>query len=212
MTRMDVPSRSALRVARAAAWTCAAFGLSVGAHVIGGGQPPSLGGGVLIAVTLLCVGLLLTGRRLGALSLIVTLGASQLLLHVGLTLTEQSAACSPAPGPGGAHAGHDLALACDASASGAAAAITHAGHSALTMTIAHLLAAVALGLVLAKGEDVVWRIAGLLLPHLPRAAAAPSPTRRVLATTHGGEATTEVPLLGGVGRRGPPARPAPAVT
>ncbi|WP_435202346.1 hypothetical protein [Janibacter sp. GS2] len=209
---MDVPSRSALRVARAAAWTCAAFGLSVGAHVIGGGQPPSPGGGALIAMTLLCFGLLLTGRRLGAFSLIATLGTSQLLLHVGLTLTEQSAACTPAPGPSGTHAGHDLALTCDAAVSGAATAITHAGHSALTMTIAHLLAAVALGLVLAKGEDAVWRIAGLLLPHLPRAGALPSLARRVLAPTHGGEAVTEVPLLGGVGRRGPPARPAPVVT
>ncbi|MGO4245260.1 hypothetical protein AB4028_15110 [Janibacter sp. RAF20_2_2] len=34
---MVVPGRGVVRCARAAAWACAAGGLSVGAHVVGGG-------------------------------------------------------------------------------------------------------------------------------------------------------------------------------
>lgn len=208
---MRTPARGLPWLARASAWTCAAFGLSVGAHVVGGGRPPAPGGSAFLVVALLWVGLLLTRRRLGALPLITTLGTSQLLLHAGLTLTERSVACSPGASPPGAHVGHGVGLTCDAPTSGVMAALTHGEHSTLTMALSHLLAAVALGVVLTKGEDAAWRIAGLLLPHLPMAPPLPSPTRRVLAPFGGGEYVSTVPVLGGVGRRGPPVRRAPGV-
>lgn len=197
--------------ARASAWTCAAFGLSLGAHVIGGGQPPTPGVSAFLAVVLLWVGLLLTRRRLGALPMVATLGTSQLILHAGLTLSERSLACSPGASPTGPHAGHGVTLTCDASTSGVVAALTHAEHSTLMMTLGHLLAAITLGLILTKGEDAAWRIAGLLLPRLPMAPPLPSPTRRASAPSGGGGAAATVPVLGGVGRRGPPARRAPVV-
>lgn len=211
MIRVDMPSRSALRVARASAWACAAFGLSVGAHVVGGGQPPTPGGTAFLVVALLWVGLLLTHRRLGTLPLVATLATSQLLLHAVLTLTEHSVACSPGASPPGAHAGHGVGLSCEASSASVMAALTHGGHSPLTMILGHLLAAIALGVILAKGEDAVWRIARLLLPHLPSAPPLLAPGRPALAPSRGGESTPAVPVLGGVGRRGPPVRRAPVV-
>ena len=42
------------------------------------------------------------------------------------------------------------------------------------MIIAHVLAAIVLGLVLAKGEDAVWFVARLLVPVLPSAPTLPS--------------------------------------
>ncbi|MCT1618644.1 hypothetical protein [Janibacter hoylei] len=53
---MVVPGSGVVRCARAAAWACAAGGLSVGAHVVGGGGLPSAGGAALLAVTLLWAG------------------------------------------------------------------------------------------------------------------------------------------------------------
>lgn len=208
---MNSPGRGALWLARASAWTCAAYGLSVGAHVVGGGQAPTVRGAAFIAVALLWVGLILTRRRVGAVLLTATLTGSQVLLHGGLTLSERSAACATTDSSSGPHAGHGLALECPGSASGAAAVLTHAEHSALTMTAAHVLAAIALGLVLARSEDAVWFLAGLLLPTLPVAPVLPSLTRRPLVPTHGGERPPTVPLLGGVGRRGPPVLRAPVV-
>lgn len=209
---MTSPDRGLLWLSRAAAWTCAAFGLSVGAHVVGGGSLPSTGVAAFLVVALLWSGLLLTRRRLGPLPLITTLGVTQVVLHSGLTLTERAVACSSTTTATGPHAGHDLALTCESSASGAAAALTHADHSTPTMTIAHVLAAIVLGLLLAKGEDAVWFVARLLVPVLPSAPALPSIGRLPLSPSHAGERARRVLLLGGVGRRGPPARRAPAVT
>lgn len=210
--RVNPPSRGVLWLARAAAWTCAAFGLSVGAHIIGGGTPPSPGVAAGLVAALLWVGLMLTRRRLGPLPLIATLGLTQFLLHAGLTMTERPTACSPSATGTGPHAGHDLTLACEASASGAASALTHAEHSTLTMSIGHVLAAVVLGLVLAKGEDAVWFITGLLRPVLPATPTLPSLLPLTFTPSQGGEPTPPTAVLGGVGRRGPPVRRAPAVT
>lgn len=210
--RMTSPSRGILWLARASAWTCAALGLSVGAHVIGGGALPSSGVAAFLVAALLWVGLLLTRHRLGPVTLIATLGATQLALHSGLTMAERSAACSPTSTGIGPHAGHDLTLMCEGSASGVATSLTHADHSTLTMSIAHLVAAVALGLALAKGEDAVWFVTGLLVPTLPTTPTLPSLRPLTFAPSQRGEATPAAPVLGGVGRRGPPVHRAPAVT
>lgn len=200
---MTEPSKGALWLARALAWTCAALGLSVGAHVVGGGSLPTVGGAVSLLAALLWVGLILTRRRLGAPTLVATLGVSQVLVHTALTVTAAPAGCGSVTG----HTGHEVAIAC----SGSGATVTHTDHSALTMTLAHAAAAIALGVILARSEDAVWFAAGLLWPTLPTTPALPSLARGAVVPTHGDHAPARVPLLGGVGRRGPPVRRAPTV-
>lgn len=200
---MVEPSSGPLWLARALAWTCAALGLSAGAHVVGGGSLPSAGGAAFLLTALLWVGLILTRRRLGALTLVTTLGVSQALVHTALTLTEVHTGCGSITG----HTGHEVAIACSSSG----AAVTHPDHSTLSMTLAHAAAAIALGVVLARSEAAVWFVAGLLRPVLPTTSVLPSLTRDVVPT-HGDHVPDHVALVGGVGLRGPPARRAPAVS
>ena len=188
------PAAGSLWLARAGAWASAGLVLTVGAHVVGGGAPPSPTATAVIAATLLWTGAMLTReRRLGRTTLVATLGASQLGLHWLLTLSEGTAACSAV-----GH-GHHETLACSG---GGHAALSH-GHDGLLMLAAHLTAAVTLGLLLAKGEDLLWLLAGLLRPALP--AAVELPARRVghVLVRVTVPAARPVPL-GGVGKRGPP--------
>lgn len=173
--------------------------LSIGAHLVGGGAPPSPGAAALIIAALLWSGLILTQWRLGRTALAISLGLSQVLLHSVLTVSEGPASCAAV----GDH--HNIALAC-----AGGAPMPH--ETPVAMFAAHALAALLLALILARGEDALWFVAGLLCPSLPT-----SPTLRVLAPltlapSQGGERTPAITVLGGVGRRGPPIRAALAVT
>ncbi|NYF97781.1 hypothetical protein [Janibacter cremeus] len=194
---MVSPSRGAVRVARAIAWTSAAFVLSVGAHVIGGGEPPSAGGALLMVIALLWTGLMLTRWRLGSISLVLSLGASQVLLHSILTATEVSVACR---GSGGHH---EVVLAC---ATGTPAPHHHNGAA---MLLAHVAATLLLALLMARGEEALWLLAGRLWPLHPREPALPSLNQSAITPSHVDGLVPSVPLLGGVGRRGPPVQPTP---
>lgn len=196
---MDSPSRGALRLARASAWAAAALGLSTGAHVVGGGALPSPGAGALISVALLWCGLLLTQWRLGKVALTLSLGISQLLLHTVLAATESTVTTCVTTGS------HHAVVTC----AGGAASMPH-GTSA-GMLLAHTVAALLLALVLARGEDAVWRIAQMLWPRLPVAPVLLLVVGQALAASRGGEPTRVVTVPGGVGQRGPPVRRAPAV-
>lgn len=188
-----------MRLARAGSWAAAALGLSVGAHLVGGGDPPSPGAAALIAVALLWSGFLLTQRRLGRTMLVATLGLSQLLLHAVLTAVEVPSTCA---GSGGHH--EMAAMACTSGAP--------MGHDvSATMLVAHAVAALLLGLVLARGEDAIWQVAGLLWPRLPAPAVLPALMQDALVPAHGDRPARRPFVLGGVGRRGPPAGRAPAV-
>lgn len=206
---MTSPSRGALRWARAGAWTTAALGLTLGAHVVGGGHPPSpLAAGVTAAV-LLWLALLLTRVRLGPAGLAGSLTATQLLTHRLLAATEPAHVCTATGAPSAGRHLHEAALACTPAATG----VPGVAQTGTAMLLAHAAAAVLTALLLAKGEDAVWVLAGLLrpvwpvwpapltLPAAPRALAVPlRPTR-----------PSRRPVLGGVGRRGPPRRRAPQV-
>lgn len=183
------------RVVRATSWALAAFGLSTGAHVVGGGALPSSGSALVMALALLWTGLVLTGRRLGPITLTLSLAASQLLLHLILTASEATAACVAA----GGH--HDMVLACSGGAP-----MSH--HNGAAMLLAHATATIVLALLLARGEETIWFLAGRLWPRLPRRLCLPSLAREAIAPVHVVGLTTRVTLLGGVGRRGPPPRPA----
>lgn len=195
---MVSPSMGAVRGARATAWTTAAFALSVGAHVVGGGAPPAVGGALLMVLALLWTGLVLTRWRLGPVVLTISLGASQMLLHSILTVHEVGVAC------GGSDAHHGVVLAC----AGGAPAPHH--QSGTTMLLAHVVATLLLALLMARGEESLWVLAGRLWPRLPRRLALPSLDQQAITPSHVDELVPSVPLLGGVGRRGPPVRSAPA--
>ena len=63
-----------------------------------------------------------------------------------------------------------------------------------------------LALVLARGEDAVWFVAGLLRPCLPTVTRLRVPSLRSPAPAPWGGLPRSVTVLGGVGRRGPPVR------
>lgn len=175
------------------------MGLSTGAHLIGGGDPPSPGAAALILAALLWSGLILTQWRLGRTALTLSLGLSQLLLHSVLTVSEGAADCAAV----GDH--HNIALAC-----AGGAPMPH--ETPVAMFAAHALAALLLALILAHGESALWCVAGLLWPSLPTSPALRVLTPLTFAPSQGGERAPAIPVLGGVGRRGPPVRRALAVT
>ena len=196
---MVSPSRGALRFVRASAWAAAALGLSTGAHVVGGGALPSPGVAALIGVALLWFGLLLTQRRLGRVALTLSLGVSQVLLHAVLSAAEAGVASCAAVGS------HHAAVAC----AGGTTAMPH--QTSTAMLLSHALAALLLALVLARGEDAVWRVAQLLWPRLPAAPVLLLVVGQAFAPSRGGEPTRAVVVLGGVGPRGPPLGHVPTV-
>ncbi len=171
--------RGALRAARAAFTTLLVLGLATSAHTLGGGHAP---GFMATAVLTLVVGPLAwwcARRHLGALRLVVLLGGAQALVHAGLT------AMAPSAGTGSAlhvHGGLPAGL--------GGVASTGAGHHApgTSMLLAHAVATVVTALVLARAEDVLWRVVLLLLPRAtPRvrvpAAARTAPEPVLLALT-----------------------------
>lgn len=188
---MVSPGRGVVRFVRATAWAMAAFGLSTGAHVVGGGTSPSFGGALLMAIALLWTGLLITRWRLGRITLIISLAASQMLLHLILTASELSVAC----GTSGGH--HDVVLAC-----AGGTPVPH--HSGSMMLLAHAVTTLALAVLLARGEDAVWFIANRVWPRLPAAPAHLWLTTRTIAPSHLVALRQRTILLGGVGNRGPP--------
>lgn len=192
---MTEPSRGVLRVARTLAWTIAAGGLSTGAHLAAGGGLPSTGGMVLIVGLLLWSGLVLTQWRLGRAAMAVTLGGSQVVLHTLLSAGHPDPTCAV----GGGH--HEMVLGC---AGGA-----EMSHTSPAMLLAHTVAALLLALVLARGEEAVWFLAGLLRPVLPRPARRVAVPLRAAAPAAADQPWRTPFVLGGVGRRGPPVRPAP---
>ena len=198
---MTSPSGGALRYLRAGSVTLAMLGLSLMAHVVAGGHAPS--GGVLAALALgvfwACT--LLTWRRLGRVSLTLAVLASQVLLHKAFDLLASPAPCVELVH---AHAGHlttGATIVCSAPMPAMASA--H-GASGASMVVAHGVAAVLVGLVLARGEAALWSLARLVwrpivgTPDL----AAPVSCGRVVVDRP--VLTTRSVVPGGVGRRGPP--------
>lgn len=184
------PNRGSLWWARASAWTCVAFVLSVGAHVLGGGGAPGLVPATATAMALLWVGLVLTRRRLGPVSLVLSLGTTQVVLHAWFMLTS---ATTPDGGTWAEVAAHLL-------------------HMTPSMALAHLIATLAIGWALAKGEAAAWFVAGLLRPKVPELATLPAsagnpPTQTVERARPGRLLSPDE-----AGPRGPPRPRAHAVT
>jgi hypothetical protein len=126
---------------------------------------------------------------------------SQVLLHQLFEATTSGATCKSIVH---AHADH-LTNGAVTICSQGSPAMAHHGGSNLAMTAAHALAALAIGLVLARGEAALWFLAGLIWPRvtdLPRVASLAVPEVSALVAQW-----SVRPRLGtGNGdRRGPPA-------
>ena len=162
--------RGGVRLARAATFASVAVALSATAHVTGGGGPPGVGVLVLGLGAVLAVAVLVTGHRIGRLTMLGLLAGSQVALHTMFGALGSAPAGSPCLS-GDHHAAH--AAACEP---GAMAGHTAAGGT--PMLLAHALATVALALLLARGEQILWTLAAALGLTLPARPTPPAPTRR----------------------------------
>jgi hypothetical protein len=174
---MTTPGAGPTRLVRAAVLTALVVALTIAAHRLGGGASPAIFALVALTALLWPVALLATRRRLGPVGLLVGLGAGQLLGHgllgwlagpgVSGTSASVSLECLQ-------HAAHQRAsTAClgdPAVAEALAAGQAHAHGQQVTgllMLAAHLLATVVAALLVARGEQVLWRLIDLVLRALP---------------------------------------------
>lgn len=150
-----------VRAARAATATLAVLGVSAGAHQLGGGQAPGAAAFVVLALVLGPALWLVAGCRLRAAGVLGVLASAQVVVHLGLL--------SMAPGHGTGTAAHHHGAALP----GAGAAMPPMTHLEPRMLLAHVVATLALTLLLARAEDALWHVVSALLP--PAAAPLRSP-------------------------------------
>jgi hypothetical protein len=194
-----MPDSGALRLARAAGLGVSAFALSLAAHVAAGGQAPSATASVLLLLATVWVSIFLTGRRLGWAGMTAAVGVSQLVLHQLFAWATPAGSCMTVVHSHADHLTNGAVTICSQGAG-----LTHHGSSGLVMTVAHAMAAVLLGLLLARGEAAVWFLARLVWPRVPAAPVFVHPT--VLAAVALVAQWSMRPTIrsGGGGRRGPP--------
>jgi hypothetical protein len=197
---MSSPVAGALRLARAGSLAVTAFALTSVAHVVAGGVLPATPWMVSIFLVTLCGSVVVTGRRLGRGATVAGLGVSQMVLHAAFAFLSPGGSCTRASSGLVMHSGHEAVMRCSDPA------MTMPVHhsTGVVMGAAHAVAAVLVGLVLARGEAAVWFLASLVWPGLPsrvqvvpaasapRVAVRPRPAARQLFGT------------GGLGLRGPP--------
>lgn len=182
------------QVLRAAVATSLVALLGALAHGLSGGPVPPLALALLVGAVAPLAWAVLRVRR-PTLVLSVALGGGQLIVHTLLSSMMPSTASAPGGSAAGAHLTHQVpAQLLDLTVGPAVGPLVpvagHAGTSATGMLLAHVLATLALTLVLRHGEDGVWALAGrlLVLPH-PR-----GPLRRwapTLSVTHQPWAVTD---------------------
>lgn len=181
---MLTPDRGALRLLRSGVLAVGVLALSAGAHALAGGHLPATAPLAALAAAV-WLGCWAAGqRRLSASALTGLLAVSQTALHAAFE------ALSPDPSPdGGGHAARAVPAGLEAlAAAGGAGAHHHATalwvggptSADAAMLVAHAAAALALALVCARGEDVLWDLCAWLAPlaAVLLATALPAPAGR----------------------------------
>jgi len=187
-----------VRASRAALATLLVLGLAASAHTLGGGAPPGTLAGVVLALLVGPIAWWCTRRELGVLGLTGLLAGAQVLVHAGLS--------AMAPAAGTASAAHVHAALPAGLAGGPGTAAAQPSHGpGTTMLLWHVVATVVTALLLARAEDVLWRVVRLLLPPVAASRSLPATARAVVAPV--------VVLRSGrslrpVGGRAPPLAPA----
>lgn len=187
-----------LRLVRSTVLATTCLLLALTAHVLAGGAMPSATVLAVLAIPLVCGCIWVTARRTGPVRLGVLLLGSQLGLHETF-MTLAHPACHPAVA---GHAAMSMPAGCGPSAATTTMTTTMAAPST-AMLLAHVTAAAGLGLVLWYGERILWALMSWLTATAPSGRSvtlvcAPVPTAPVRRPL------TSAPVLGGVGRRGPP--------
>lgn len=215
---MTSPAAGPLRVLRATALTALLLALGSVAHAIGGGgMPPPL---VLAVVGIVLTPVVLTATRvrLGPVRAGLYLAGSQLGIHLLLHSMHPARGTSTA----GPHVhGGDAAVLAAAHSSGALGAsgdmagmvgMAEMPPDALslgltpTMLLAHTVATVVTAWVIARGEEVLWRVICLLIPVAPRQVRVPGRATTLVTTEL--RPLLEAAVSGPLGSRAPPVAPA----
>ncbi len=155
---------------RAGSLATAGVSLSLAAHTAAGGHVP---GPLALAVpTVLagCAAVLVTGRRVGRLTATGGLVLAQAGLHAWFSMTSGHGCALTSAFHGHLHGAAPDCGAVTGSSSAAAASGASSPGPGLTMLLAHLVAVLLTGLLLAHGEALLWRLVAL----------APTSLRRVL--------------------------------
>ena len=204
---MSDPATGWLRVVRAAVLGSVAFALALSAHVVAGGQAPSMT--VCLVLTLACgeVSIGVTSGRLGLAAITTTLGVFQLALHYCLMWLASAGCVAASPvavAPMHMHGGPAQILPCAPMAAGAMASTAHV--STVLMLAAHAIATVATAGVLAHGERVMWLLVSAVWTVFHRVGTVLiTPAGRRSNPPLADGAGRALVALGGIGRRGPPA-------
>ena len=202
---MTSPAAGPLRAVRVAVVTAVVLLLGVGAHVLGGGRLPTAVVLVVLAVLLAPAVVLATRTRLGTGKGMALLGGAQLGIHLALHAMAPTAGVAVAHHH--VHGGDVAVLAALHAQSGAPGAMaTMSGMPAMagltpTMLLAHAVGTAVTAWLLARGEDVLWRVLSFLLPTVPGRVRLPGrPTARVPAL----RARRSSALCRPIGSRAPP--------
>jgi hypothetical protein len=175
---MTSPGTGVVRLLRSAVLAGLVLALTVLAHRLGGRESPAIFAVVALIVPLWPFALLATRRRLGPLALVAGLGAGQVLGHGVLGWLAGSAPGATTVSPVSPvslvslecvqHAGHQRAGAGCLEATLASAGHSHEqAASGLLMLAAHAAATVLAALLVARGEQVLWRVLELFLRVVP---------------------------------------------
>ena len=154
--------------------------LAIAAHVVSGGMTPDIGVTALLTVGVAAVGVALADRRRGLGTILLTLGAAQIAMHVLLSMSgnmEMAGAMAPA------------------------------AVDPLAMTTGHAVAAVLTAILLAGADSVLFRLIAALTRLVPSPWIAPR-TSGVLTVAHHVDTVDRalaVLLRLASPRRGPPA-------
>ncbi len=194
MMRAADPGRGAVRVLRATGLATVALGLAAAAHLTGGGSLPGLAPAVGLFGLAAASSAVLTAQRIRPVAVLAWLGLAQLGLHWAFgALTQASGTTSTV----GHHAtSADLLV--------ASRTVTAEHDHGTTMLVAHVLATLFTAAAVARGEDLLWTIWGLLAPRLPaQPVPGPRPVGPGVSSWSPGPASREP--AGHPDVRGPPA-------
>ncbi len=173
------PSSGWTRILRVAVLSGASLGLAALAHLLGGGELPSLALSLPLLLAIGTVAALVTARRCRLPILLALLGVGQLILHLLFQAGSRTLGGAGATGP---HAGHEL---CPAGIALPSIIDANQQPHAWLMLAGHVLATTLTAWLLARGEAALWRLAERFL-RATRSSLTPWPRSaardRVLGT------------------------------
>ena len=174
---MSPPATGPLRLARGAVVAVVTLALAALAHVVAGGALPPFVVVLTLAALFLAAAVVLTGRRLGPVGAVALLGVGQTAAHSTFSLFT-AVTCTPTD-PAALvghqhHAGMDMTSTCTAVDPGLGQPML----GGYAMLVLHVVATLAVALVLVGADRALWWLAAWLSPLVggpARAVLVPRP-------------------------------------